>query len=222
MEIVKDLAYNNWWKLVIIILIYLLFKSCQTNNKVQLANVDLKKEVNDLIDTADLIASKNRALRDTIAILEIKSQNVKTKIVYTQNKTKSDVKKVATLNTKHIANYYQERYKLPIIITKYGVSLSDTIAKKNIIELIQKDGCFAEVKLFQTQLQIEEQKGIFKDTIIGNITKANVDLNQAIFTQRKIINNAENSLQKEKNKKTFWQVTSGILAAGAGYLLITK
>ncbi|WP_262213619.1 hypothetical protein, partial [Escherichia coli] len=87
---------------------------------------------------------------------------VKTETVYIENKTKSDVKKVPTLNTKQIANYYQTRYKLPVTITQYGVSLSDTIAKKNIVELIEKDGCFQEVKLFKTQLQLEEQKGIVK------------------------------------------------------------
>jgi len=107
-------------------------------------------------------------------------------------------------NTKQIGNYYQERYKLPVTLTQYGVSLSDTLAKKNITELIQKDGCFAEVKLFKVQLTLEEKKGVLKDTIIGNFKRANVDLNKAIFAQKKIIINSENSLKKEKNKKTFW------------------
>ncbi|MEN9487997.1 MAG: hypothetical protein RL494_262, partial [Bacteroidota bacterium] len=105
---------------------------------------------------------------------------------------------------------------------QYGVSLSDTIAKKNIVELIEKDGCFHEVKLFKVQLQLEEKKGIVKDTIIENITKANIDLHKAIFTQEKIIDNAEKSLRKEKNKKTFWQVATGAVIVGAGYLLITQ
>ena len=221
-DIIKSLLYDYWKNIVIVVLCFFLFKSCGGNKELNIANRNLRYEVKELVASANKYANKVNALNDTIALLEAKKQKVKTEIVYVENKTKSDLKKVPTLNTKQIANYYQERYKLPITITQYGVSLSDTIAKKNITELIQKDGCFAEVKLFKSQLQIEEKKGIFKDTIIGNITKANVNLKKAIFAQRKIIDNVKSSLQKEKNKKTFWQVATGAVIAGAGYLLITQ
>jgi len=221
-EILKSLLYDYWKGIVIFTMAILLFKSCEGSKELQLANGKLKLEVKDLIITADKYVAKNNALSDKITLLETQKQKIKTEIVYIQNKTKSDVKKVPALSTKQIANYYQERYKLPVTITQYGVSLPDSISKKNIVELIQKDGCFQEIKLVRTELQIEEQKGFLKDTIIGNITKANIDLHKAVFTQDKIIDNAEKSLRKEKNKKTFWQVTSGAILVGAGYLLITQ
>lgn len=221
-DIVKSLFYEYWSYAVILILSFFLFKSCEGSKELQIANRELKIEVKELVASADKYVAKNNELSSKILQLEKLKAKVKTEIVYIENKTKSDLKKVPTLNTKQIANYYQERYKLPIVITKYGVSLSDTIAKKNIVELIQKDGCFAEVKLFKVQLKLEEKKGIVKDTIIGNLTNANSNLHKAVLAQDKIIENVEKSVRKEKNKKTFWQVTSGIILAGAGYLLITN
>jgi len=221
-EILKSLLFDCWKGIVIFTMAILLFKSCEGSKELQLANGKLKLEVKDLVITADKYVAKNNALSDKITLLEAQKQKIKTEIVYVQNKTKSDVKKVEPLTTKQIANYYQGRYKLPVTITQYGVSLPDTIAKKNIVELIEKDGCFQEIKLVRTELQIEEKKGFLKDTIIGNLTNANVNLHKAVFTQDKIIDNAEKSVRKEKNKKTFWQVTSGVILAGAGYLLITQ
>jgi cell division protein FtsB len=219
-DILKSLLYEYWHYLVIAVLCFLLLKSCTGGKELRLANDELKTEVKELILSSDKYVAKNNELSSKIVQLEKLKAKVKTEIVYIENKTKSDLKKVPTLNTKQIANYYQERYKLPVTLTQYGVSLSDTIAKKNITELIEKDGCFAEVKLFKVQLTLEEKKGVLKDTIIGNFKRANVDLNKAIFAQKKIIINTENSLKKEKNKKTFWQVTSGAILIGAGYLLI--
>lgn len=213
---------KNWSYVALGISLIFLFKSCECGKELKLANDGLKKEVKELVASADKYVAKNNALYDKITLLETQKQKVKTEIVYIQKQTDTAIKKVPTLNTKQIANYYQERYKLPVTITQYGVSLSDTIAKRNIVELIEKDGCFQEVKLFKTQLQIEEKKGVLKDTIISNITKANIDLHRAVFTQDKIIDNAEKSVRKEKNKKNFWKVTSGVILAGAGYLLITK
>lgn len=221
-DIIKSLVLDYGQYIVILVLCFFLFKSCEGGKELQIANRELKLEVKELVLAADKYVAKNNALNDKITLLEIKKQKVKTEIVYIQKKTKSEAEKVPALTTKQIANYYQERYKLPVTITQYGVSLPDTIAKKNIVELIQKDGCFEEVKLFKTQLQIEEKKGIVKDTIIGNITKANTDLHKAIFTQDKIIDNVEKSLRKEKNKKTFWQVATGSVIVGASYLLIVK
>jgi hypothetical protein len=221
-DIIKSLLYEQWKNIALLILCFLLFKSYQGNKELQMANRDLKLEVKGLVASADMYVAKNNALNDKLVLLEKQKQKVKKQIVYVQEKTQSGIEKVPTLNTKQIAYYYQERYKLPITITQYGVSLSDTVAKKNIVELIEKDGCFEEVKLFKTQLEIEEKKGIVKDTIIGNVTKANVTLNKAVFTQDKIIDNAEKLVRKERNKKTFWQVATGAVIVGAGYLLITQ
>lgn len=221
-DILKSLFHENWSYVLNAVLLIMLYLSFGVSDSKDGIISSLKKEAKELIASADKYVAKNNALNDKITLLENQKQKVKTEIVYVQNKTKSDIKKVPALNTRQIANYYQERYKLPVTITQYGVALSDTIAKKNITELIEKDGCFTEIKLVKTELKIEESKGIVKDTIIGNLTSANVDLHKAAFVQKKIIFNVEKSLQKEKAKKTFWKVASGIILTGAGYLLIVN
>jgi hypothetical protein len=221
-NIIKSLIHEYWSYIVILVLCFFLFKSCSGGEELKLANDNLKLEVKDLVVSSNNHVAKNAILHKKILELENKKQNVKTQIVYIENKTKLAIKKVNTLNTIQIAKYYKERYKLPIQVTQNGVILSDTLSRKNITELVQKDYCFAEIKLYKVQLQLEEKKGIYKDTVIDNFTKANLDLEKAISKQSTIILNAENLFKKEKNKQTFWKVTSGILAAGAGYLLITR
>lgn len=220
--ILKSLVLDYGQYIVILVLSFFLFKSCEGSNELKLANDDLKKEVKELVASADDYVAKNNALNDKITLLEKQKQKVKTEIVYIQNKAKSDIEKVTSLNSSQIAKYYQERYKLPIVITQYGVSLSDTVAKKNIVELVEKEGCFEEIKHVRTELQIEEQKGVLKDSVNGNLVNANILLKEAVTDQNKIIDNAEKSLRKEKNKKTFWQVTTAAVIVAAGYLLIVE
>lgn len=220
--ILKSLVLDYGQYIVILVLSFFLFKSCEGSNELKLANDDLKKEVKELVASADDYVAKNNALNDKITLLEKQKQKVKTEIVYIQNKAKSDIEKVTSLNSSQIAKYYQERYKLPIVITQYGVSLSDTVAKKNIVELVEKEGCFEEIKLVRTELQIEEQKGVLKDSVNGNLVNANILLKEAFTDQNKIIDNAEKSLRKEKNKKKFWQVATGAVIVAAGYLLIVE
>ena len=88
--------------------------------------------------------------------------------------------------------------------------------------MVQKDGCFEEIKLVQSELQIEEQKGILKDSINGNLTSANLLLKTAITNQDQIIENTEKAFKKEKAKKTFWKIATGAAIIGAGYLFIAK
>jgi len=218
----KEWLFKNWAIVVLVIVSFLYFKSCQGSEKLQLANSGLKKENKELVISADKYVAKNNELNGKIVLLEQQKQKVKIEKVYIQNKTKSEAEKVQSLSTKQIAVYYQERYKLPVTITQYGVSLSDTIAKKNIVELVQKDGCFQEIKLVQSELQIEEQKRILKDSINGNLTSANLLLKTAITNQDQIIENTEKAFKKEKAKKTFWKVATGAAIIGSGYLLITK
>ena len=129
-NIIKSLLHEYWSYIVITVLCFFLFKSCNGGAELKLANNNLKLEVKELVANSNKHLAKNNILNSKILELEKQKQIQKTKIVNIQNKAKSDLKKVATLNTKQIAKYYQERYKLPITIPQYGVSLSDTIAKK--------------------------------------------------------------------------------------------
>ena len=153
--------------IIIVILSYFLFRSC--NNKDILHKSEIDK-LNLKIDS-----------------LQNRKQEVKAKIVEVQKKTSKTIEKVRPMTTTEIEQYYLKRYGNSQIS-------NDTIAKKNIVELIEKDGCVEELKLTNEALTIEEQKGIFKDTIISN-------LNDAVILQGQII-------KKEKRKKTFWKILS--------------
>ncbi len=221
----KTITLKQWflanWAIIALVIVTLLYlKSCQGSQDLQLANSSLKKEVEISEIKASSVLSQNKVLLSKLDSLEKVKQKVVVKVQEVQKKTEKEIKKVPGLTTNGIATYYQDRYKLPVTITQYGVSLSDTIGKLNITELIQKDGCFAERKFLKQQLVLEEQKGIHKDSINDNLIHANAELSRAIYNQKQIIKNTENAVRKEKTKKTFWQVTTGAAAIGIGVLVL--
>lgn len=176
-----------WQYLVIASLVLLLFIKSQDNEKI-------------------IYQTPIKIYKDKIVNLEKIKEVEKIKIVTVIKEVKEKVAAVDSLNTKEIANYYQKRYKLPVTITQYGVALKDTVAKLNIVELIQKDGLLRELSHTKNILNITETQSKIKDSIIDNhIT---------------IEKNLTNSVKSEKAKKTFWQIVSGGILVGAGYLLI--
>jgi hypothetical protein len=217
---IKQWVLTNWAVIALVIVSLLYFKSCQGSKDLQIANSSLKKDVQISEMKASNVLSKNKVLLSKVDSLEKLKQKVIVEVQKVQKKTETEIKKVPALTTKGIATYYQDRYKLPVTITQYGVSLSDTIGKLNITELIQKDGCFAQQQLLKQQLVLEEEKGLAKDTIFNNLIIAYSEIAKANFNQKKIITNTEKSLKKEKTKKTFWQVAAGAAAVGVGVLVL--
>lgn len=219
-----NLSRINWLQtssyIAIIILSILLFRNCQDNEKLQLANSNFKQE----LKISDLKIEKHvnriNALNDSLVILNKLKQREKVKIVTVTKEVEKKIQSVGSLTTKGIANYYQDRYKLPIVITKYGISLSDTIAKKNIVELVQKDGLVLELNhtknilnIAEKQLNIKDGVLILKDSIISEKDKQ-------IDSHFKIEKNLNKQVRSERTKKTMWQILSGAILVGAGYLLI--
>ena len=218
-----NLSRINWLQtssyIAIIILSILLFRNCQDNEKLQLANSNFKQE----LKISDLKIEKHvnriNALNDSLVILNKLKQREKVKIVTVTKEVEKKIQSVGSLTTKGIANYYQDRYKLPIVITKYGISLSDTIAKKNIVELVQKDGLVLELNhtknilnIAEKQLNIKDGVLILKDSIISEKDKQ-------IDSHFKIEKNLNKSIKIEKSKKTFWQITAVGILGGSIYLL---
>lgn len=180
----------DWVKIasyvVIIILSFMLFKSCNKQPEI-------------------VYKERIKVLTKNVKVLEKQKQEVKTKIFYVQKEAEKEAEKFIRYTNYDISDYYAKRYDYELELAEDGVIIPDTIAKRNIVELIQKDGCFKELKLTNDVLKIEEQKGIFKDTIISN-------LNDAVILQEK-------KIRKEKNKKTFWQVVSMLLVTGSVYAI---
>jgi hypothetical protein len=219
MEIIKDLWHSYWKNLVIAILFIIILKSCTKTQKVQLANDGLKKDIKISDLKNEKYANRINVLYDSLTTLEKRKKTVKSKIVTVIKEVEKKIVVAENLNTKGIANYYKNRYKLPVTITQYGVSLNDTIAKKNIVELIQKDGLVKELYLTKNVLSIEEKKGIIKDSIITNKSLIIVEKDNIIGLHLQIESNLNKSLKKEKVKKNIWKITAVGILSGSIYLL---
>lgn len=221
-----NLTQINWTKVlhytITIVLCIILFGKCTENKELQLSSAMLKKEAAQHEANAQKYVDKINALNDKVTILETKKQKVKKEIVYVEKKTQTKLEKIPSLTTKGIAVYYQKRYETPVVITQYGVALPDSVAKQNIKETIERDGCFEEIKLVKDELAIEEQKSAVKDTINHNLTMANIELKKANHLQKRVTKNAEKSFRREKNKKTFWQVVAGVAISIATYTAVVK
>lgn len=217
---IKQWFLTNWAIIALVIVTLLYFKSCQGGKELQHANTSLKKDVELSEIKASNALSKNKYLVRKVDSLQKLKQKVIVQVQEVEKKTETEIKKVPNLTTKGIATYYQDRYNFPVTITQYGVSVSDTVGKLNITELIQKDGCFAESKFLKQQINIEEQKGVLKDSMNDNLIHANAELSRAIYIQKQVIKNGESAIKKERTKKTFWQVASGTAAIGIGILVL--
>lgn len=220
--IIKQWVVTNWAIIALVIVSFFLFKSCQGSKELSLVNEIFKKDI-ELSQTK--IASykkENQVLRIKVDSLEKVKIKIKTQIVEVEKKTENDIKKVSSFTTKMIATYFKDRYKLPVTITQYGVALNDTIGKKNITELVQKDGCFAERIFLKDIIQTSEVQLSTKDTIIDKFKKIGWEQEKINLIQKKLIQNQEDSFKKERNKKTFWQVTTGLAIGVATYSLISK
>jgi hypothetical protein len=213
----------NWNKVIpysiIVLLSIIVLSTCKNSQKLELANDSLKKEIKISDLKAEKYANRINALNDSLIVLERMKQREKIKIVTIVKEVQTKIEAVGSLNTKGIANYYQNRYKLPVTITQYGVALTDTIAKKNIIELVQKDGLVKELQSTQTMLSIEEKKSVVKDSIIYNKSFIIIEKDKVISNHLEIEKNLNKSIKSEKVKKNIWKITAVGILGGAAYLI---
>jgi len=236
-EILKSLIYENWSYLVILVLSCCLFRSCQGSSELEssLATSKAKQETYLAIaktnkDAAVFFRTQADNRKSKISNLEKEVVDLKASKTAVDNKTKERVKKVQNYTSQEIKKYYQKEFKyLDIPIVAKGLVHSDSL-NKMIITVIEK-GKGTEEKLVITEkalIKSEEANGELKQangeleksndsfsTANDNLKLANEEANNSV----KIV---EKSLRKEKNKKTFWQVATGVVAGVATYLLIVK
>jgi hypothetical protein len=103
MEVLKSLLGDCWAYLVIIVLVFLLFKSCETSKNTQLA-FEQQLKISDL--KVDKYANRINTLNDSLTVLNKLKQREKIKIVEVIKEVEKKINVVATLDTKGIANYY--------------------------------------------------------------------------------------------------------------------
>jgi hypothetical protein len=213
----------NWNKVIpysiIVLLSIIVLSTCKNSQKLELTNNSLKKDIKISDLKAEKYANRINALNDSLIVLERSKQREKLVVKTIVKEVQTNIQAVGSLNTKGIANYYQNRYKLPVTITQYGVALTDTIAKKNILELVQKDGLVVELQSTQTMLSIEEKKSVVKDSIISNKSLIIVEKDKQLKTKDEIEKNLTKSVKSEKVKKNIWKITAVGVLAGSVYLL---
>jgi len=206
MEVLKSLLGDYWTYLVIIVLSFLLFKSCETSQSTQLA-----LKISNL--KAEKYTNRINVLYDSLMVLNKSKQREKIKIIEVIKEVEKKINIVATLDTKGIVNYYHDRYKLPVTITKYGVALKDTVARLNITELVQKDGLIQELRLTKNILSISDKSNNMKDIIILN-------KDSIIDTHLDIEKSLNKTIRQEKINKNFWQIATLTVASFTIYSLV--
>jgi hypothetical protein len=213
----------NWNRVltyfIIVLLSIIVLSTCKNSQKLELVNDSLKKDIKISDLKAEKYANRINALNDSLIVLERLKQREKIKIVTITKEVEAKIQSVGSLNTKNIANYYQNRYKLPVTITQYGVALTDTIAKKNIIELVQKDGLVVELQSTQNLLGLTGKESVIKDSIISNKSLIIVEKDKQLKTKDEIEKNLTKSVKSEKVKKNIWKVTAVGVLAGSVYMI---
>lgn len=202
---------------IILVLVFFLFKSCEkpvTNTETDKTLIEkLQKDSKKYENIANIY-------RDSVRILKEKKVVIQKEVDKSVTATKEKLKPVSSLTTKGIALYFQTNYKTPVVITQYGVALSDTLGKRVIEDLIKGKGAEEQLDLTQGLLFNEEQENKIKDNIIVNLDKALAVKDSIDAIQNSIIKDTEKSLKAEKNKKTSWQVATGTAVTIITYLII--
>jgi hypothetical protein len=228
---------KNWEKILLFILVILIYKQCQGSEEVALMNSSLKKDVKTYILNAKNLVDKNNILEEEKTkykkiVIELKEKvsDKENEITLLNKKIASKISDIRLMKSTEIAKYYVDRYKMPREVkrTNLGTTITDTVAKLNITELIKYDGVIDELKITKDVLSLEKNISIQKDSIILNSEKQNTNLvlaikenEKAINSQNEIIDNTEKMFKKERNKKNAWKViTAGVIGVSGFFLLV--
>jgi len=207
---------------LIIILTVIIMSQCSNNNKTELVNNTLKKEIKDKENNIKKYVDANNVLNEKITELQNAKIKIKKEVVEKIKTIYIEKEKAKSFTTNDFAKYYSKRYNDEVLASSSGVILEDITALKNVQELLDKDAMVFELQGFKNQLNLEEQKSSIKDTIINNLNFVSLEKDKALNLQNEIIKNTEKSLRKEKVKKNFWKLATIGVLGGATYLLIAN
>lgn len=194
-------------------------------------SVEAYKNSKILLNQAHKLKEKEAKLRENVAILRRDSLQSVIKIKQLNTSLALKLSEIKHYKANDIALYFQKRYgdKKGIVITQYGVSLSDTIAKKNISELVTFDVTKDELKIVKNGVTMKNDIITGQDKIITNIEQQNnklhlslAEINKAFESSEATAKANEKIYKKEKVKKNFWKGVAGTVILGATYLIIIK
>lgn len=234
----KNYVLKYWVHVALAITIIMLFSECNDNSQLSLA-IKTQKEVTNqyvtkakgFISQADSLEKEAVKLKKNITLLKKDSIKSNMEIAQLKNKVSTQLAVISHYNITDIAKWYQTRYndKKGVVVTQYGVALSDTIAKQNISEQTVCDGAKEEMTIVKTDLQMQKTIVREQDKVVAVSDGINRDLRFAIQEGNKALDSseatakiAEKGLRKERNEKNMWKVITGMVITAAGYLIIFK
>lgn len=228
---------KNWSKIALVIVLILYLKSCEGANVIKEKYLELEVKENVYKENAialekDAIAFQELANKRKDSIKNLKSEiiEIKGSLAAEKIKAKEKIEKVKNLNSQGIKDYYVDRFQyLDIQIVEQGLVMKDDLNRLIITNLIKGDSSEAQLRITQKTLektetlnsQLESANSELEQSN-GSFSLANAELKKANEAADEKAQLALKSVQKEKNKKTFWQVVgvAGILTSS--FLLITK
>lgn len=231
-----DLLRKYWiyiFCLILLIIIYFLFnstKNLEKENESLKGNILVNQSLSDLY----LSEIQNRDKKINIYINQIDSLEKEVvkyedSIVVIKNNSNEKVKEVSKYNTIQISNYFKDRYspKKSISVIGNKLVLEDTISRQCITDLVKGDYVRAELKETNKILNVVKFQSKIKDSTIFILGEQKEMLfsviklkDSTIGLQENVIKNTEKIIKKEKNKKTFYKITTIAGALVSGYLLL--
>ena len=199
------------------ILICIVVFQCKGSTQTVQATQHLKGKLIENSKQLDKYAVRINKLNDSLVIIKaLKSKSI-TKTILIKEATKKQETLVATYSVKEKAQYYQKRYSLPVVITQYGIALSDSASTKNIIDLTQRDGYYKELIQVNKTLIESNRENVTKDTIIAEFNKSLIVYKSNDSINKVLVLNAENNTKKERTAKNVSR-----FVAGAAFIALLK
>lgn len=211
---IQDFVKKYYAHIITILLVVLLFKSCNDTELLLAEKESLKKEIRDTKDKVDALIANNKVInrdiiryKDTIVFLDEQTRKKQAKIAEItkeNNKLKSSIKKY---NTDDLVRFYIERYKAPreVFKTDLGLTFTDTLSKTIALDLNDYD--YTQNLLTETELlfTIEREKVVIQDSIISLKDNQHTNLNNALKELGKVNNSQDDLIRKQSaiiNKET--------------------
>ena len=231
-----DLLKKYWihiFCLILLIIIYFLFnstKNLEKENEGLKGNILVNQSLSDLY--LSQIKSRDAKILNYVAKIDsLENEVVKYEenIRVIKNNYNNKVKEVSSYNTTQISNYFKSRYspKNSISIIGNKLALEDTISRQCITDLVKGDYVRAELKETNKVLNVVKFQSRIKDSTIVILGEQKDKLfmvvklkDSTIGLQEQIIKNSDKIIKKEKNKKTFYKITTIAGALVSGYLLL--
>jgi len=192
---IKDFFIRNFQIILIVILVFFLLKSCDVG--LELKNKNAKLETR-----KDSLQNLSKRQLDQVSDLEMVVQAINDTVKFLKKESKVSENRLYALQKKIS---FRPKYIYEI------QNCNDTI--QSIYNLsVTKDSLCNNVISDKNKIIVKQDKVIIADSLQKTLLRSVVEKKDlAITVQDEIISNNKKQIRKEKTKKTFWQIVTGVL-----------